>query len=115
MMSESSQALVQTAEDEATTLSPSEQTFLEAFAQEVLQFDFVEAVLYQKKHGQLYVRTVMSLFELEALRSVVRAWGNAIRSHNDMVRLPFPEHRTTHTPADVKDLLARGFHILAQK
>jgi hypothetical protein len=114
-MPENSGAAVQTAQEEATTLTPSEQAFLQAFAQEVMPFDFVEAVLYKKEYGQLYVRTVMSVFELEALRSVVRAWGNAIRSHNDMVRLPFPEHRTTHPPSDVQDLLARGFHILAQE
>lgn len=60
-MSESSRTLVQTAEEEATTLTPSEQPFLQAFAQAVMQHDFVEAVLYDKRYGQLYVRTVMSV------------------------------------------------------
>ncbi|MDW8365862.1 MAG: hypothetical protein RMK49_08475 [Abditibacteriales bacterium] len=114
-MPESHHTLVPTTDEEATTLTPLERTFLQAFAQEVMQYDFVEAVLYDKRGEQLYVRTVMSVFELDPMRSVVRTWGNAIRSHPDMVRMPFPDHLMVHPPRTAQDVAAAGFRILAQK
>ncbi len=113
-MSESSRTLVQTTEDEATTLTPSEQAFLQAFAQDVLQYDFVEAVLYDKKYGQLYVRTVMSVFELDPMRAVVHTWCNTRRNH-DLLRIPMPDHLMVHPPRTVQDVVKEGFRIFAQK